>query len=358
MKVDLNDTMQREGPEGVRARSDGAKVHRLHPETVPPIKLSDWIAREDLKEPEKLLGALFTTTCRVIIAGPTGLGKTMFGLAAAFAITRKEGFGHWIAERPGRVLYVDGEMPRPELRRRLISNYRAGDSDALSVLSREDFEDLPPLNEESGQIWMDRFIATHGPFSLIIFDNIQSLLSGNMKDEELWSGVMPWVKGLTRRQMGQIWFHHTGHDESRSYGSKAKEWGVDTVILMKGAKVPDADLAFTLEFTKSRMRTPENKEDFQDVTLVLKGGNWNVVVGKPEIDRLTKNQQTFFGLLEDAAAEAHGKGVALDEWNRRAREASIGVRRPNDLIDLRKALLAKKKVYTFNDLWFVTKTNP
>jgi hypothetical protein len=165
---------------------------------------------------------------------------------------------------------------------------------------------------------------------------------------------MPWVKGLTRRQMGQIWFHHTGHDESRSYGSKAKEWGVDTVILMKGAKVPDADLAFTLEFTKSRMRTPENKEDFEDVTLVLKGNNWNVIVGKPEIDRLTRNQKTMFDIL----AAAMPKGLCTEDWNDKGREAGIGERRRADLVDIRTALVAKKKVHTCGDMWFVTKTTP
>lgn len=41
---------------------------------------------------------------------------------------------------------------------------------------------------------------------------------------------------------------------------------MDTVIVMEGTKAEDADVAFTLKFTKARMRTPDNKADFEDVT--------------------------------------------------------------------------------------------
>ena len=45
---------------------------------------------------------------------------------------------------------------------------------------------------------------------------------------------------------GQVWFHHTGHDESRSYGSKAREWQMDCVAIMEKVHDPDSDLAFSL----------------------------------------------------------------------------------------------------------------
>jgi hypothetical protein len=97
---------------------------------------------------------------------------------------------------------------------------------------------MPPLNTPHGQTWFDAFIEAHGPFDLIIFDNIQALLVGDMKDEEQWAKALPWVRSLTRRSIGQIWLHHTGHDESKSYGSKAREWQMDTVILMERADTP------------------------------------------------------------------------------------------------------------------------
>jgi hypothetical protein len=350
---DWNDTLKQGGSEAVRERFDN--VIRIAPEPAPPIKLSEWLARSDLKEPDKLLGSLLTTTCRVIVAGPTGLGKTLFGLAVAFAIIRNESFAHWTAGQAGRVLYVDGEMPRTEIKRRLLGNSKGGAPDNLYVVSREDFEDMPPLNTVEGQVWLDKIITAYGPFQLIIFDNIQSLLTGDMKDEQLWAGVLPWVRSLTKRQIGQLWFHHTGHDETRSYGSKAKEWQMDSVAIMEGTKVEEADIAFTLKFTKTRMRTPDNKADFEDVTLMLKGSTWDYKVGRVEgRNELTRNQKTMLGLLEEAGPE----GLTMDAWNDKAREAGIGVKRHADMWDIRKALATKKKVHTYGDKWFVTKPNP
>jgi hypothetical protein len=54
-----------------------------------------------------------------------------------------------------------------------------------------------------------------------------------MKDEEPWQDTLRWARSLTNRAIGQLWVHHTGHDDSRSYGTKTREWQLDTVILLK-----------------------------------------------------------------------------------------------------------------------------
>ena len=137
---------------------------------------------------------------------------------------------------------------------------------------------MPPLNSPAGQKWFDAFLALHGPFDFIIFDNIQALLTGDMMTEEQWSKVLPWVRALTRRSIGQLWFHHTGHDETKGYGSKAREWQMDTVAIMEKVESED-DIAFTLKFTKARERTPDNRADFEPVTMSLRGDEWHH--GKP-----------------------------------------------------------------------------
>jgi hypothetical protein len=85
------------------------------------------------------------------------------------------------------------------------------------------------------------------------------LLAGDMKEAEPWAAVMPWVRSLTRRRIGQLWLHHTGHDESRSYGDKTKEWQRDTVMHMEAIERADADVSFALEFRKARERTPATR---------------------------------------------------------------------------------------------------
>jgi len=50
------------------------------------------------------------------------------------------------------------------------------------------------------------------------------LTVGDMKDTEPWQQTLPWVLSLTKREIGQIWIYHTGHDETCSYGDKSREW--------------------------------------------------------------------------------------------------------------------------------------
>ena len=49
----------------------------------PPLRLTEWLEREDIPELDLLLGSILSTTSRMLLVGPTGLGKTMFGLAVA-----------------------------------------------------------------------------------------------------------------------------------------------------------------------------------------------------------------------------------------------------------------------------------
>jgi AAA domain len=244
--------------------------------TTTPHTIASWLTR-DIPPPDFLLGLWLSTSTRALLVGATGLGKTMLGLEIAFAVAARVPFLHWTAKRPGKVLYVDGEMPRRQMKKRiadLIQRHGGDIPDNLTIISKEDYEDMPPLNTEPGQKWMDRFLMAHGHFDLVIFDNIQALLVGDMRDEEQWAKALPWVRSLTRRSIGQIWFHHTGHDESRSYGSKAREWQMDCVAIMEKVHDPESDLSFSLKFTKARERTPESRDDFEPIIMRLKGDQW------------------------------------------------------------------------------------
>lgn len=83
------------------------------------LSLPGWLERE-VKLPDCLMGEWLTTTSRVELVAPTGLGKTNLGLAwAAFAAAGLD-FLHWRGSgRPRRVLYVDGEMSERLMHSRL-----------------------------------------------------------------------------------------------------------------------------------------------------------------------------------------------------------------------------------------------
>ena len=77
-----------------------------------------------------------------------------------------------------------------------------------------------------------------------------ALVMGDMRDEDAWREPYRWSIELTRSGVGQVWVHHTGHDASRSYGTKTKEWRMDTTLHGTKFERPDTDVSLLLEFRK------------------------------------------------------------------------------------------------------------
>jgi AAA domain len=65
--------------------------------------------------------------------------------------------------------------------------------------------------------------------------------------------------------------------------------------------------------------------------------------------RLSKNQQTMFGILHAAGPG----GLTGDQWNAQAREAGLGEKRKADLVDLKNALKAKGLVRPYGERWTI-----
>jgi len=260
------------------ASADAGNLQRNGGTTdVPCLAVAAWLAR-DIPPSDFLMGEWLSTTSRAMIVSATGLGKTNFCLALAFAVALAHDFLHWRAGREASVLYIDGEMSKRLMKVRLADGARRAGPvpDNLFVLCRDDVQDMAPLNTPEGQQYIEELIEKVGGVDLVIFDNVQSLLSGDMKEEEPWQDTLPWIRSLTNRAIGQLWVHHTGHDETRSYGTKTREWQLDTVILLKRVENSDADIGFMLDFTKSRERAPHNRADFESVNVTLESDCWHV----------------------------------------------------------------------------------
>jgi AAA domain len=256
------------------AKGAGKPPPKIEIATLPPLTLDEWRSR-DLPEPDFLMGHWLTTTSRMLLTAATGLGKTNFGLALGMRISAGMDFLHWRAHRPARVLYIDGEMSRRLLRLRVLDEeQRVGITpEAFFALSHEDIEGFKPLNTIEGQVWMNALIVKVGGVDLVIADNIMCLTVGDMKDPEPWQQTIPWALSLTKRSIGQLWIHHTGHDETRSYGDKTGEWQMDTVAHLDAVKRDDTDISFSMSFKKAE-RTPATRFDFQDVKIALVNDQW------------------------------------------------------------------------------------
>lgn len=309
------DFVRQEAERAAAEAKTQANGHDSAPRAIPIdiLSIQSWLTR-DIAEPDFMLGELVSTTSRIELIGPTGLGKTNLLLAAGLAIADGGDFLHWRGSgKPRRVLYIDGEMSRRLMKKRLADAVRRRGAPAtFYCLNREDFPELQPLNIEAGQKFVDAVIEDIGGADCIIMDNVQSLLSGDMKDEEPWQNTLPWVRDLTRRSIGQIWAHHTGHDESHGYGSKTREWQLDTVCLMEAIERPEADIAFAIKFTKARERSPDNRTDFDPAVIVLANDEWASERSRATTRKGTAKDRAL-DLLSDALAR-HGHVPAADGY--------------------------------------------
>jgi hypothetical protein len=238
----------------------------------------------------------------------------MFALGLAFAQRFGQNFLHWEARRPARVLVLDGEMPRDLLKERIGLackwSGRPPALDGLFILSREDVEDMPPLDTEEGQQWLLAVIEQLGGIDFIIFDNVSCLVMGDLREETTWRPLVPLARELSRRKVGQLWLHHVGHDKSRPYGSRTFAWQMDAVGLGSAVSRDGADVSMQIEWQKARRRTPTNRGDFETVHVVLEGGTWSGTVtgtgtvpgGKP--GRLTDRGKAAVDALRAAIAAA------------------------------------------------------
>jgi hypothetical protein len=313
------------------------------------LSVEEWLGRE-LPEPVFCLGSWLTTTTRALLYAPTGIGKSMLALAMAFSISGGNSLLHWPGRRQMRVLYIDGEMAQRLLKRRIAEEAKRSNSKpaGLFVLNTGDIEDFRPLDDARGRLAIDNEIARMGGADLVIFDNIMALLGGDMRDEESWRKTLDWQKSLTRRHIGQLWIHHTGHDESKGYGTKTREWQMDTVIALESVERPETDVSFQLTFKKARERTPDTRTDFVDVRAALINNRWVFET----VTEASSRQPSPLGaqflkaltnvIASDDVVIYRGERAArLDAWRREC--VTLGILDPGAKPDSARSLLSKHR---------------
>jgi hypothetical protein len=174
-------------------------------------------------------------------------------------------------------------------------------------------EEIPPFNTPEGEQWLWREIDRIKP-DLIIFDSIMCLTAGELGDEKAWIVIKPLIRKLTSRRIPQIWLHHTGHNKEQSFGTKTREWEMDTVIMLNK---PDDQIdggCIELRFTKARLRKRHDDPDFANVKITWHENGWRKIgdampkSGRAPNDR-TQMQRFFlevYDLLADGVAASPG----------------------------------------------------
>jgi hypothetical protein len=227
--------------------------------------VSAWLKRK-LPPRDFLMGDVICTTSRIIVVGETGVGKTLLCLDLAAAMSAGADFLGWQGKRRARVMYLDGELPAETFKERMeLIAERYGEDIELFGYNRDVIgpDEMPPLNTDAGRAWLWREIETVKP-DVVFFDAIMCLLGGSMAEEESWAPVKDLVRQISSRRIAQVWLHHTGHDATKGFGTKTREWEMDTVVMLSKleASGDEPSAAFQLEFTKARMKTPDNYRQF------------------------------------------------------------------------------------------------
>lgn len=339
-KGDLFDWVAAGGTaEGLIALADAVQPAAKPAELAAYLSAEAWAERE-FPAPVRLLGDLVTKTSRVFLVGQTGLGKTLLGVEIGAGMATGTGFLDWACDRPVRVLYVDGEMPGELIKARIRDTMRRlGRSDLAGNLffySADMAEkiaaifpalgEMQPLNTEAGQNFIYALIDALGGVDVVIFDNVMSLVAGDQKEEVPWSETLPLISGLTRKQIGQVWLDHTGHNTARQYGSSTKAWRFDAVGIMTALPEEDrqeGETAFQLSFEapgKARRRTSNNWADFATRIIRLRDDRWiSETAGsavRRDVAKVSPSREAFYApLLSAITKSCSGPGTAtLDEW--------------------------------------------
>lgn len=210
----------------------------------------------DLPPHSKITGPLSAGEL-VIIASPTGVGKTWMALGLTHSLLCCEPFLCFDPIGPAKVLHIDGEMHAAKLQSRLKRfnwddqiiesktlacqwTFRQAGLDRLNLAHPEDQQKLLGAAEH---------------YDVIVLDNVYSLLQvegESMSSDKFWTVVMELNLALRDMNKLVVWFDHT-NSAGQVFGTKTKEWQVDWVgQISRSGKLEKKKLQFDFEWTKHR----------------------------------------------------------------------------------------------------------
>jgi len=248
------------------------------------------------QEPEWSVDRLISPGAITVLASPRGLGKTHFALKLAVA-TALNGDLLGRPVKAGRVLLIDRDNPKREIRRRLVGWGGGATGERLKVLTRDD---APPLTD--ARAWRDFPFAE---YELVVLDSLGASSEGVDEKEGGASGkaIAP-LLDLARRGAAVLVLANTRKDGEVMRGSGVIGDRADIVYEVRDATNLALDPAkpawweclpparesdwgakarrrkrrndYRLAFVPSKFRISEEPDPFVVEILLPQDGQWQV----------------------------------------------------------------------------------
>jgi AAA domain len=193
----------------------------------------------------------------------------------------------------------------------------------------------------------------------VVLDTLyKSLIGSESKDVDMANYIAAAEAIQATFNCVVIIVHHHGIDESRPRGHTSLRGAVAAQI-----KITRDEQNNIIAEIEDMRDGPDGAQILSRLAVVDVGTD---VAGKPltsaavepietgvgaggrKLPKLTKNQRTFFSILQNVAA-----GLTADECYEQARQAGLGAKRRADLHDLRSSLKNRGLVQQTEDRWFV-----
>jgi hypothetical protein len=264
--------------------------------------------------------------------------------------------------RRGAVLYVALERRKLVERRAIAFRERHGAPDLPFAIAGGVYDFRDPRTAVH-IIEMARKVEeeTAEPVVLICIDTLSRALCGGDENSPKDMGAIVNATGLLQQGTGAhiLWVHHMPLDGGeRMRGHGALLGAMDTTVHVVKAdsirtatvvKANDSEEGERVAFTLDSVVIAKGVDGEDTTAPVVVPAEASATVSTTGDPKLTRNQQTMFSLLQTAGAV----GLSTEEWNDRARDAGLGVKRKADLYDFRASLKAKQIICQYGDRWSV-----
>ena len=290
--------------------------HTAHPLGLPEsnairlttISLNEF-ARLDLPKREYVLSPILPARSLAMLYAGRGVGKTRVGMGLSYAVASGGEFLRWKADKPRRVLYVDGEMPAELMQERVLSLMAASphhppDESYFNLLAM----DCQPLGTSLNLARPEHQAAVEDKLNgaeLLVLDNLSTLVNGGREnDAESWDGMQSWLLQLRRQGVAVLLVHHAGRG-GEARGTSKREDVLDTVISLKRPEDydPEEGARFEVHLTKARGIAGESALPFEAKLQVVGGQDiWTCTTLRDreleEVERLSREGETVRDIAE------------------------------------------------------------